>query len=70
MASLQPEYKTACVTYLDILGFKSIVDDIYSDDAKPVKAVLDMFAAEQSVADTSSPIGLLVSHKPTVAMGF
>jgi len=45
------------VTFIDILGFRAIVEDVYRDKPEPVSALLDAFVAEQLVSDPQSFLG-------------
>jgi hypothetical protein len=67
---LDNQYHAACVTYIDILGFRTIVDDVYCGNSVAVKKILDLFISEQGIVDPVSLTGLLVAHKPTVVMSF
>ncbi|MDR1713627.1 MAG: hypothetical protein LBR39_05690 [Coriobacteriales bacterium] len=67
---MSSSYRTACVTLIDILGFKHMVDDIYRDEPSTIANILELFVSEQSVPDQQSPTGALVSHSPTAVLSF
>jgi len=48
---LDNQYHAACVTYIDILGFRTIVDDVYRGNPVAVKKILDLFISEQGIID-------------------
>jgi hypothetical protein len=62
------EYRIACVTFLDILGFCNVVDSVYGNDPKPVKALLDRFVDRQLITDPSDGTGITIKgFAPDVA---
>jgi len=67
---LEVNYHMACVTFIDVLGFRSIVDDVYLNNPGVVKAILDQLALEQGVTDAVSQQSFLAVQKPTVVMSF
>jgi len=63
-------YNHACVTYIDILGFKHLVETVYKDDPAPIDAILDRFSREQNTTYGAGLFEQLISHKPTSVLSF